>query len=95
MQLEERINAFVALGEFIGQFSSENPIKKTTIKFNDTYFDEMLQTLELAKSHNGWFTDENLRFTCKSWSDALSGASLKSGFLYIIYTKTRIRLSRL
>jgi len=77
MHLQERINAFVALGEFLGQFSSENPEKNKNLSFNDDYFEEMLQKLETAKNHNGWFTSENLTYSCKCWSEALSEANLK------------------
>lgn len=77
MQLQERINAFVALGKFISQFSLKNSKKIEPLKFNDVYFDEMLQKLESAKNHNGWFTPENLSFSCKSWSEALSEENLK------------------
>ncbi len=76
MQLQERINAFVALGQFLGQFSCENPSEEKSLKFNDVYFDGMLQKLVTAKNHNGWFTSENLYFACKSWSEALSEENL-------------------
>jgi len=77
MQLQERINAFVALGKFLGQFSSENYTKHNNILFNDVFYDGMLQQLELAKNHNGWFTSENLYFACTSWSEALSEENLQ------------------
>ena len=77
MQLQERINAFIELGKFIGQFSSEKPSKHPDILHNNVFYDGMLQKLELAKNHNGWFTPDNLAFACKSWSEALSEASIK------------------
>ena len=77
MQLEERINAFVHLGKFLGQFSSESPAKQSNILHNDEFYEGMLQQLESAKNHNGWFTPDNLSFACHSWSEALSEASIQ------------------
>ena len=77
MQLEERINAFIQLGRFLGQFSSENPERNIEIIHNDAFYDGMLQQLEVATHHNGWFTKDNLSFACESWSSALSEASLQ------------------
>ncbi len=78
MELQQRINAFVALGRFIGQFSTPNPTKATGIPKNDMFFEGMLTRLTTAKNHNGWFTDTNLQFACKSWSEALSEENIHS-----------------
>ncbi|MFT5103594.1 MAG: hypothetical protein ACI86C_001254 [Candidatus Latescibacterota bacterium] len=73
MQLQERINAFVTLGQFMGQFASQsNIVKVDGLSFNDTFFDGMLAQIQLAKHKNGWFIEEHVHFTCKSWSEALS-----------------------
>lgn len=77
MQLEERINAFVQLGKFLGQFSSESTEKQSDILQNDAFYEGMLQKLEDAKNHNGWFTPDNLYFACRSWSEALSEANIR------------------
>ncbi len=72
MQLQQRINAFAALGTFLKQFGSEHPVKQADIPYNDEYFSKMESALQRAKTSNGWFTDENLRFACESWGDALT-----------------------
>ncbi|WP_186992354.1 acyl-CoA reductase [Constantimarinum furrinae] len=77
MQLQQRINAFATLGSFLGQFASEGAIKNPQIPANESYFERMLQQLQSAKDHNGWFTRDNLRFACASWSEALSEENLK------------------
>jgi len=77
MQLEERINALVQLGKFLGQFSSESTEKKSDILHNDEFYNGMHQQLEAAKNHNGWFTPDNLSFACHSWSEALSEANIQ------------------
>ena len=72
MQLENRINAFISLGKFIGQFSKTKISKKEGILHNDSFFDGMKDCLEKAKSQNGWFTEDNLKFALQSWSEALT-----------------------
>ena len=71
MQLQERINAFVKLGDFLRQFSNEVTHKEDNVKHNELFFDGFKHQLKLAKEHNGWFTEGNIRFALKSWSDAL------------------------
>lgn len=77
MQLEKRINAFISLGKFINQFTSDTASKNESILFNDFFFNEMIGCIQLAKSYNGWFTDENVLFALKSWSDALSEKNIR------------------
>ncbi len=77
MQLEKRIQAFITLGKFISQFTSKEYKSKDSIPFNDSFFEEMKEQIVLAKIHNGWFTEENIQFAFKSWSDALSEENIK------------------
>lgn len=72
MNLEQRINAFVKLGEFLDQFSKESIEKKEHIEHNDLFFDGFKHQLKLAKEHNGWFTKENMAFSINSWANALT-----------------------
>ncbi len=78
MQLQERINAFVKLGDFIRQFSNEAIEKADNIEHNDIFFDGFKHQLKLAKEHNGWFTEDNIKFALKSWSDALTTDNLNA-----------------
>jgi len=72
MQLQERINAFVKLGDFLRQFSNEIIQNVDNIEHNEVFFNGFKHQLKLAKEHNGWFTEENIKFALKSWSDALT-----------------------
>ncbi|AUS04062.1 acyl-CoA reductase [Pseudotamlana carrageenivorans] len=72
MQLQERINAFIKLGDFLRQFSNEVIQKNDIVEHNDIFFDGFKHQLKLAEEHNGWFTQENIRFALKSWADALT-----------------------
>ncbi len=78
MQLQERINAFVKLGDFLRQFSSEVTQKSDNVEHNDFFFEGFKHQLKLAKEHNGWFTEENIKLALKSWSDALNFSNLNT-----------------
>ncbi|WP_445738565.1 acyl-CoA reductase [Mariniflexile sp.] len=78
MQLPQRINAFVKLGEFLSQFSNELIQKKETVEHNAVFFDGFKHQLKLAEEHNGWFTAENIRFALQSWVNALTVANLET-----------------
>lgn len=72
MNLEQRINAFVKLGEFLSQFSNEIIEKKDNIEHNDEFFDGFKHQIKLAQEYNGWFTRENIAFAINDWANALS-----------------------
>ncbi len=76
MQLQERINAFVKLGDFIRQFSNEGIQKDDKVEHNALFFDGFKHQLKLAQEHNGWFTAENMKFALKSWAEVLTKANL-------------------
>jgi hypothetical protein len=65
MQLQQRINAIVQLGKHLDLMATcTNP-------------SEMATQLQLAHAHNGWFTEDNIRFACESWAAALSEENIK------------------
>ena len=76
MQLINRIQAFVKLGEFMSQFSENSYLKKENIPFNDLYFNKMVALIKQSKSHNGWFNEHNIQFAFKSWSACLTDEKL-------------------
>ena len=69
--------AFIQLGRFISQFSSEEVEKKENILHNDLFFDGFKHQIKLAKENNGWFTPENISFSLDGWSNQLSEDNLK------------------
>ena len=71
MDLKQRINAFVKLGEFLSQFSVEGIEKKQDILYNDLFFDGFKHQIQLSYEHNGWFTNENVLFALNGWSNQL------------------------
>ena len=76
MSLEKRINAFVGLGKFLSQFSTDSITKKDKILYNDLFFDVFKTQVKRAKEYNGWFNDENILFSLNNWSKSLTKTNL-------------------
>lgn len=77
MDLQQRINAFVKLGEFLSQFSNSGIEKREHIVDNDLFFEGFNNQIKLAELHNGWFTLENILIALENWSNALNIRNLK------------------
>lgn len=77
MVLEEKINAFVILGEFMKQFSENEYKKNENLPFNDPYFETCKTLIDQSVSYNGWFTKEQVLFAFTSWSEALVRENLE------------------
>ncbi|RKE95277.1 acyl-CoA reductase [Ichthyenterobacterium magnum] len=77
MDLQQRINAFVKLGDFLSQFSRENIKKKDTVVHNNLFFDGFIHQIKLAQEHNGWFTKKNVLFAIEGWSKQLNNNNIK------------------
>jgi len=71
MQLQQRLNAFRALGEFLSQFSISGMSKNNVTEANGVYFDGFKHQIKLAYEHNSWFTQSNVLFATNSWANAL------------------------
>jgi len=78
MNLEQRINAFIKLGEFLSQFTDDTSKKKDDIAHNDLFFDGFLHQIKLAKEHNGWFTESNIKFSLSGWSTVLNASNFST-----------------
>ncbi|MFD1061736.1 acyl-CoA reductase [Winogradskyella litorisediminis] len=74
MELQQSLNAFVKLGEFLSQFTASP--KSSDI--DSALIDGFNHQLKLAKEHNGWFSQNNLDFALQSWTDALSKDNLET-----------------
>ena len=71
MHLQERINAFVKLGDFLGQFSNEAIRLKNNVEHEKLFFDGFKNQIKLSEEHNGWFTQENILFALEGWANSL------------------------
>ena len=78
MNLQQRINAFIKLADFLSQFSNEIIQKKETVQSNELFFEGFKHQLKLAEEHNGWFTKENIVFALKGWVESLTPENIKS-----------------
>src|SRR5690606_28863793 len=72
MHLQQRINAFVQLGNFLRQFATNGIESKKNVVHNDVFFDGFKHQIQLAHEHNGWFTKENILFALEGWSAVLT-----------------------
>ncbi|HLW14507.1 MAG TPA: acyl-CoA reductase [Flavobacteriaceae bacterium] len=77
MDLENRINAFVCLGKFLGQFAKADANRIENLPGNEEFYATMPSIMRSAKIHNGWFTEDNLAYTFASWSKVLTKNNLK------------------
>lgn len=89
MDLQQRINGFIKLGEFLNQFKQSGITKNDAVTANDLFFDGFKHQMKLAKEHNGWFTEKNILFSVESWSKALTNNSINQWLnTYKFTTKT-------
>lgn len=65
------------LGNFLRQFSHEEPVEDAKVPRNDEFFDAFRSLIALSQSHNGWYTPEQVRFALASWADALTAENLE------------------
>lgn len=76
MILEQKKNAFVALGDFIRQFATEDFEYNSDVLKNEEFFSNFAMIIEQAQNHNGWFTKDQVVFALNSWSKALTQTNL-------------------
>lgn len=70
MEIEQRINAFTALGTFLKQAVTN--ITNTDHTNYDTETVAFIDTIERASQANGWFTQDAILFSCNQWAQALT-----------------------
>ena len=76
IEINNRIQAFVKLGEFLALFSEDKDKTKQSKQFNEDLVKGFKHQLKLAKENNGWFTQKNLTFALNQWSEALTEENL-------------------
>jgi len=75
-RIENRINAFVKLGDFLSQFSKEGIQKKEAVLLNELFLDGFKHQIKIAQEHNSWYTKEAILEALSSWSKALTDSNL-------------------
>ena len=76
MSQNDKKKCFIELGNFLSQFSEGENIKNISVLYNDLFFDDFVDLIQLSQSHNGWYTPENVYFSIKSWAKALTEENL-------------------
>ena len=76
--IQNRIQTFSELGNFLSQFSRNRVQKKDQILNNELFFDGFQHQMKLAQENNTWFTKENILFALESWSEALTQENLNT-----------------
>jgi len=74
--IQNRIDAFAALGNFLSQFSSNKIEKKETVLHNELFYDGFIHQIKLAEQYNSWFTKESIVFSLENWAHALTKENL-------------------
>ncbi len=78
MLLEDRIKAFVELGNFLRQFSRKKIKQNNTILHNNLFFDAFKLQIKRAKETNGWFTEDAVLYAFENLSNSLIKNNLNS-----------------
>lgn len=75
MTIQQRKEHLIQIGIFLGSFG---PFEDENIKYSrsNPFYERMEVEIENAKHYNGWFTRENILFSFKNWSDALTQDNL-------------------
>ena len=76
MTLAHRKSAFIELGKFLSQFSEDGNNLKDDVQHNDDFYQKFVDLIVLSRSHNGWFTEEQVYFSIQSWAKALTTENL-------------------
>ncbi len=76
MRLEKRINAFVELGKFLGQFQVNGITKNNQITQQESFIEAFEMQIHRAHEFNGWFTKDNIIHAFNSWSNTLNISDL-------------------
>ncbi|APG59654.1 acyl-CoA reductase [Christiangramia salexigens] len=77
MTIDDHKSHLISLGKFLNQFEVDESVKNENLPANDTLFSELDEKIDRAIHHNGWFNRENIIFSLKQWSEALTENNLK------------------
>ena len=76
MAQNDKKRGFIELGKFLGQFSDKGSFQNPSVLYNDLFFEDFENLIQLSQSHNGWYTPENVYFSIQSWAIALTEENL-------------------
>lgn len=76
MVLDDKKKAFITLGKFMSQFTSNPFVSNAQVPNNASFFDPFAALIHSSVHHNGWFTTEQVMYAIKSWADVLTEENL-------------------
>ncbi|WP_410880740.1 acyl-CoA reductase [Myroides sp. DW712] len=91
MDLEAKKKAFVALGDFLRQFATNEFVKSEKVEHNDAFFSAFEDLIETAVHYNGWFVKEQVLVAVQSWADALTAANITQWCSAYDFTKEPLK----
>jgi hypothetical protein len=77
MDVKQRINAFVQLGNFLSAFAT-NEWPGYESKISKTDFAQFNELINKAKIYNGWFTEGNVRKAITQWGNLLNSTKIEN-----------------
>ena len=82
MTLEQRIDAFSKLGDFLSQFHSSGLEINEELPTNELFLEPFRMQIKRAFESNGWFTNQNVTFAFNEWGRLLNKKSLNKWTSY-------------
>ncbi|MHC5201327.1 acyl-CoA reductase [Myroides sp. LJL119] len=76
MDLDVKKNAFAKLGQFLSQFTNQEPVISHCNAKEQELYNEFLNLIETAVHYNGWFTKKQVLISVESWAKALQKENL-------------------
>jgi len=73
---QQRSSALEQLGVVMHALGSGSPWPGHSIGLSEDEFGALDSRIRRAQQHNGWATEENVRFAFSAWGESLAGASL-------------------
>lgn len=73
-----KVEALIALGEFLQQAKNQQWIQKEDVWGNEHFFQKMESTISQARNYNPWFTKEQVLFALESWGEALQSNNIQT-----------------
>jgi hypothetical protein len=89
MKQNNKKKGFIELGKFLRQFSKEENSINPSVLYNDLFFEDFENLIQLSQSHNGWYTPENVYFSIQSWATALTVENLDKWLSAYNFDKTK------
>lgn len=75
MNLNNRLQAFTELGNFLQKFTAPS---KSFTETEAKFAPKLENCIRIARQHNGWFTSDDIHFSLKTWGATLTAKNLES-----------------